>query len=177
MRLLFRTEAHEALPCLWPKHQTDDILKSSILSAFLRYPNKHGSSRARSPAQPVAPLSGEMAHARSGGAAPPHSLDQAKMLVFLSHCSNQNAVFAIPAGTSRHRHSLTARRAAWRRSERRRRNQRRRRARARPKRAGRSKVLAASSLRLTTVVDCVTRAGVSRRAVAHRNVLRHRRFR
>ncbi|HEY7247325.1 MAG TPA: hypothetical protein VH678_25925 [Xanthobacteraceae bacterium] len=30
-----------------------------------------------------------------------NALDKAKMLVFLSHCSNPNAVFAIPAGTSR----------------------------------------------------------------------------
>ena len=28
------------------------------------------------------------------------------MLVFLSRCSNPNAVLAIPAGTGRHRHSL-----------------------------------------------------------------------
>jgi hypothetical protein len=55
----------------------------------------------------------------------------------LARCSNRNAVFAIPAGTIRHRHSLTARRAAWRRSERRRRNQRRRRAQGRPSAARR----------------------------------------
>ena len=30
----------------------------------------------------------------------------AKMLVFLLHCSNANAVFAIPAGTDDNRHSL-----------------------------------------------------------------------
>jgi hypothetical protein len=34
------------------------------------------------------------------------ALHCAKMLVFLSRCSNPNAVFAIPAGTVRHRHSL-----------------------------------------------------------------------
>jgi hypothetical protein len=33
-------------------------------------------------------------------------LHRAKMLVFLSRCSNPDAVFAIPAGTVRHRHSL-----------------------------------------------------------------------
>jgi len=38
--------------------------------------------------------------ARSG------ALHHAKTLVFLSRCSNPNAVFAIPAGTGRHRHSL-----------------------------------------------------------------------
>jgi len=37
---------------------------------------------------------------------PGNTLDPAKMLVFLSRCSNPNAVFAIPAGTVRHRHSL-----------------------------------------------------------------------
>jgi hypothetical protein len=71
------------------------------------------------------------AHATYGVDARASTLDQAKMLVFLSRCSNPNAVFAIPAGTKRHRHSLMARRAAWRRSERRRRSQRRKRARAR----------------------------------------------
>src|SRR5712671_1646177 len=35
-----------------------------------------------------------------------NTLHQAKTLVFLSRCSNPNAVFAIPAGTVRHRHSL-----------------------------------------------------------------------
>ena len=34
------------------------------------------------------------------------ALHCAKMLVFLSRCSNPGAVFAIPAGTVRHRHSL-----------------------------------------------------------------------
>jgi len=36
----------------------------------------------------------------------PAALHRAKTLVFLSRCSNPNAVFAIPAGTGRHRHSL-----------------------------------------------------------------------
>ncbi len=97
---------------------------------------------------PIEMRCGKSAHARSGVIIRANALHQAKMLVFLSHCSNPNAVFAIPAGTSRHRHSLTARRAAWRRSERRRRSQRRRKARARPRRAGKSRVLSASSLRL-----------------------------
>jgi hypothetical protein len=34
--------------------------------------------------------------------------DCAKTLVFLSRCSNSDAVFAIPAGTGRYRHSLMA---------------------------------------------------------------------
>jgi hypothetical protein len=39
-------------------------------------------------------------------AARANTLHQAKTLVFLSRCSNPNAVFAIPVGTVRHRHSL-----------------------------------------------------------------------
>ena len=98
----------------------------------------------------VARLDSAGAHATYGIDASASTLDQAKMLVFLSRCSNPNAVFAIPAGTERHRHSLMARRAAWRRSERRRRSQRRRRARGRQSAGRKSKVLAASSLRLRT---------------------------
>src|SRR5712691_120970 len=64
--------------------------------------------------------------ARCGGDARARTLDQAKMLVFLFRCSNPKAVFAIPAGTVRHRHSLMARRAAWRRSEGKLRRQRKR---------------------------------------------------
>jgi hypothetical protein len=44
--------------------------------------------------------------ARCGGDARADALHRAKTLVFLSRCSNPNAVFAIPAGTGRHRHSL-----------------------------------------------------------------------
>lgn len=78
-------------------------------------------------------------NARCGVVTRGDTLDCAKMLVFLSRCSNPVAVLAIPAGTVRHRHSLTARRAAWRRSERRRRNQRRKRAQGRPSAGRRSK--------------------------------------
>jgi hypothetical protein len=78
-------------------------------------------------------------HATCGVDARASTLDRAKMLVFLSRCSNPNAVFAIPAGTNDNRHSLTARRAAWRRSERRRRSQRQRRARARQSAGRKSK--------------------------------------
>ena len=60
--------------------------------------------------------------ARCGVSACSLALHRAKTLVFLPRCSNPNAVLAIPAGTGRYRHSLTARRAAWRRSERRRRS-------------------------------------------------------
>ena len=56
-----------------------------------------------------------------------------------------------PRALFRHRHSLMARRAAWRRSERRRRSQRRKRARRRPSAGRRSKHAALHSLRLRTM--------------------------
>src|SRR5262249_40407187 len=77
-------------------------------------------------------------------------LDYAKMLVFLSRCSNAEGVRAIPAGTGRYRHSLMARRAAWRRSVRRRRSQRRKRALGRPSAGRRSNYALLPSLRLRT---------------------------
>jgi hypothetical protein len=89
-------------------------------------------------------------HATSGVAARASTLHCAKTLVFLSRCSNSNGVFAIPAGTVRHRHSLMARRAAWRRSERRRRSQRRKRAQGRPSAGRRSNHALLPSLRLRT---------------------------
>jgi hypothetical protein len=58
-----------------------------------------------------------------------------------------------------------ARRAAWRRSERRRRSQRRKKAHARQS-AGRRSKRAASQSSTSNVDDCVTRAGASRRAVS-----------
>jgi hypothetical protein len=64
-------------------------------------------------------------------------LHLAKTLVFLSRCSNPNAVFAIPAGTVTTSPLTQARRAAWRRSEGRRRKQQRR-ARRRPSAGRRS---------------------------------------
>ena len=79
-----------------------------------------------------------------------HARDSAKTLVFLPRWCNPNAVFAIPAGTLRHRHSLMARRAAWRRSVRRRRSQRRKRALGRPSAGRRSKRAPLVSLRLRT---------------------------
>ena len=78
-----------------------------------------------------------------------HARDSAKTLVFLPRWCNPNAVFAIPAGTLRHRHSLMARRAAWRRNEGRRRRQRRR-AQGRPSAGRRSKRAPLVSLRLRT---------------------------
>jgi hypothetical protein len=44
--------------------------------------------------------------ARCGVGAGADLLDYAKMLVFLSRCSNSEGVRAIPAGTGRYRHSL-----------------------------------------------------------------------
>jgi hypothetical protein len=44
----------------------------------------------------LALLGGAPAHARYGGLVHTNTLDQAKMLVFLSRCSNAIAVFAIP---------------------------------------------------------------------------------
>jgi hypothetical protein len=96
------------------------------------------------------PVARARQHATSGVAARASTLHCAKTLVFLSRCSNSNGVFAIPAGTVRHRHSLMARRAAWRRSERRRRSQRRKRARGRPSAGRRSKHAPLASLRLRT---------------------------
>src|SRR5262249_48462129 len=87
--------------------------------------------------------------ARCGVAARSLVLHCAKTLVFLPRCSNANAVRAIPAGTGRYRHSLMARRAAWRRSEGRRRRQRKR-ARRRPSAGRRSKRAPRISLRLRT---------------------------
>jgi hypothetical protein len=87
--------------------------------------------------------------ARCGVGACSLALHRAKTLVFLPRCSNPNAVLAIPAGTGRYRHSLTARRAAWRRSEGRRRRQRKR-ARRRPSAGRRSKRAPRISLRLRT---------------------------
>ena len=77
------------------------------------------------------------------------ALHRAKTLVFLSRCSNPNAVLAIPVGTGRYRHSLTARRAAWRRSEGRWRRQRKR-AQKRPSAGRRSKRAPRISLRFRT---------------------------
>jgi hypothetical protein len=110
--------------------------------------------------------------ATSGAVARALTLDQAKTLVFLSRCSNRNAVLAIPAGTVRHRHSLMARRAAWRRSERRRRKQRRKRARGRPSAGRRSNDARLSSLRLRTTSMTASHgpARVGRRR-AHRDRL------
>ena len=93
-------------------------------------------------------------------------LMHAKMLVFLLHCSNANAVFAIPAGTGRQSPLTQARRAAWRRSERRRRSQRRKKARARQSAGRRSRRAASQSSTSNDVDDCVKRAGASRRAVS-----------
>ena len=87
--------------------------------------------------------------ARSGVDARFAVLHRAKTLVFLSRCSNPNVVLAIPVGTGRYRHSLTARRAAWRRSEGRARRQRRR-AQRRPSAGRRSKRAPRISLRLRT---------------------------
>jgi hypothetical protein len=87
--------------------------------------------------------------ARCGVSACSLALHRAKTLVFLPRCSNPNAVLAIPVGTGRYRHSLTARRAAWRRSEGRRRRQRKR-ARRRPSAGRRSKRAPRISLRLRT---------------------------
>src|SRR5262249_12219820 len=70
---------------------------------------------------------------------------QRKCWCFCSAVVIGRAVFAIPAGTVRHRHSLMARRAAWRRSEGRQRRQRKR-ARERPSAGGRSKHALLSSL-------------------------------
>jgi hypothetical protein len=96
------------------------------------------------------------------------------MLFFLSRCSNPNAVLAIPAGTLRHRHPLTARRAAWRRSEGRRRRQRKR-AQGRPGAGRKSKRAPLQSSTSNDVDDCVTRAGASRRALKRiASALRHR---
>ena len=151
MSALCHAHAHDALRSVCVDDKMAAVVESLILSGLLRSPNKRGMSIVPSAVRAVPGVCAGIAHASCRGAARANTLDPAKMLVFLSRCSNPNAVFAIPAGTSRHRHSLTARRAAWRRSERRRRNQRRRRARARQRRAGRrSKVLAASSLRLRT---------------------------
>jgi len=97
----------------------------------------------------VARLSRRARDARCGGDARADVLHRAKTLVFLSRCSNPNSVFAIPAGTGRYRHSLMARRAAWRRSEGRRRRQRRR-AQRRPSAGRRSKRAPRISLRLRT---------------------------
>ena len=55
-------------------------------------------AKARSPSVASRARCGARAHARS--------LAQAKMLVFLSRCSNPSAVLAIPAGTDDSRHSL-----------------------------------------------------------------------
>jgi hypothetical protein len=87
--------------------------------------------------------------ARYGVDAPADAPHRAKTLVFLSRCSKPNAVRAIPAGTGRYRHSLMARRAAWRRSEGRQRRQRRR-AQRRPSAGRRSKRAPRISLRLRT---------------------------
>lgn len=95
------------------------------------------------------------------------------MLFFLSRCSNPNAVLAIPAGTLRHRHPLTARRAAWRRSEGRRRRQRKR-AQGRPGAGRRSKRAPLQSSTSNDVDDCVTRAGASRTLKRIASALRHR---
>jgi hypothetical protein len=81
--------------------------------------------------------------ARSG------ALHRAKTLVFLSRCSNANAVAAIPAGTWTISPLTQARRAAWRRSEGRQRRQRRR-ALRRPGAGRRSKRAPRISLRLRT---------------------------
>jgi hypothetical protein len=94
-------------------------------------------------------------YATCGVVACANALHCAKTLVFLSRCSNSEGVFAIPAGTVRHRHSLMARRAAWRRSEnhtrRRRKRAATRRRRARPSTAGRrSNHTLLPSLRLRT---------------------------
>ena len=101
-----------------------------------------------------------------------------KTLVFLSRCSNPNAVRAIPAGTGRYRHSLMARRAAWRRSERRRRSQRRKRARGRPSAGRRSKHALLPSLRLrTTSMTASNGPAESKSGERIAIVLRHRRLR
>ena len=80
------------------------------------------------------------------GANVPHS---AKTLVFLSRCSNPNAVFAIPAGTDDIATHSLARRAAWRRSEGRWRRPRKR-AQRRPSAGRRSKRAPRISLRFRT---------------------------
>jgi hypothetical protein len=91
-------------------------------------------------------------HATCGVDARANALHCAKTLVFLPRCSNSEGVFAIPAGTVRHRHSLMARRAAWRRSENHTRSRRKRAPRRRrPSTAGRrSSHALLPSLRLRT---------------------------
>jgi hypothetical protein len=89
-------------------------------------------------------------NATCGVAARANMLDQPKTLVFFPRCSNPDAVFAIPAGTLTTTPLTQARRAAWRRSERRRRSQRRKRARRRRSAGRRSKHALLPSLRLRT---------------------------
>jgi hypothetical protein len=91
--------------------------KTLILSVFSVGRKKSRRASRILASQRVACAARARQDARCGGDARATTLDQAKMLVFLFRCSNPKAVFAIPAGTVRHRHSLMARRAAWRRSE------------------------------------------------------------
>ncbi len=117
---------------------------------FSKSPKKSRTLLRARTAQRVARVASARRSATSGVDARASTLHYAKTLVFLSRCSNPNAVFAIPAGTVRHRHSLMARRAAWRRSERRRRSRRRKRAQGRPSAGRRSKHAPLPSLRLRT---------------------------
>jgi hypothetical protein len=143
------------------------VSKTHISSVFSKSPKKSRTFLRVRAAQRVARVASARRSATSGVDARASTLHYAKTLVFLSRCSNPNAVFAIPAGTVRHRHSLMARRAAWRRSERRRRSRRRKRAQGRPSAGRRSKHAPASqSSASNDVDDCVKRAGASRRAVS-----------
>jgi hypothetical protein len=80
--------------------------KSLILSAFFASTINSSADYLKSPQPILERVARDLAHATSGVAASASTLDEAKMLVFLSRCSNPKAVFAIPAGTERHRHSL-----------------------------------------------------------------------
>ena len=127
----------------------EDLKKPYIVDVFRYIEKIRARPRARA-AQCVVRFARARRHATCGVDARANTVHCAKTLVFLSRCSNSEGVFAIPAGTVRHRHSLMARRAAWRRSERRRRSQRRKRARGRPSAGRRSKHALLPSLRLRT---------------------------
>ena len=86
--------------------QISNAQESLILREFLKTRRNDCGACADLHKRALTRLSGAPAHARYGSRARTSTLDPAKMLVFLPRCSNANAVFAIPAGTTRHRHSL-----------------------------------------------------------------------
>jgi hypothetical protein len=105
------------------------------------------------------PYSGAGGRGRDSAALAAATRDPAKMLVFLSRCSNPNAVFASCGHCNDIATHSLARRAAWRRSENRRRSPRQKKARARRRSAARRSKHASQSSTSDDVSDCVTRAG------------------